>query len=317
MNFNIIQIFFTNLFKINKIKLEKNNPYNNKNINKKNNLLLKIRKNKIITDLYKEYLIKFILTLISKNANFDFTIFKKNIKSLNIVITNRENEIWTAQYDNKKNIIYIQEEQLNLGLLEDNLYHELFHMLTSRNKHQIEYIGFQKNGVFGKGINEGYTQVLCKRYFNLETGGYQVEEIISRSLEYIVSKSLMENFYSKAKFNELISEIAKYNNDINETYRLLSDIDILLKLNPLLYQDTIISIHEFIRRLKITLIEIIELFINKKVIDKNNDDIEEFFKNISFGIRTPSGDYRVFEKEEIEKYKNHCYQITKQKEHYF
>lgn len=119
----------------------------------------------------------------------------------------------------------------------------------------------------------------------------------------------MEKLYSKADCMGLIQEITKYNEGISSSNNLLSSIDMIHRLNPFLWKNSIINIDEFIKNLRIILMEIITLFINKKAIEKNDDDIEKFFSNISFGIKISEEKYPVIKKEETDEYKKKCYDV--------
>ena len=63
---------------------------------------------------------------------------------------------------------------------------------------------------------EGYTQLLTERYFN-ETPGvsYRLETMILKNLELILGKDLMETLFFKGNFQEIISELYKYESEKN------------------------------------------------------------------------------------------------------
>lgn len=304
---NIVYLFKNNLEKGKKLILQRNNIYN-KPIKLKEQILKKAKKTKITKGLYGKYIVIFIETLINKNANFDFNFFKKNIKDLNVIIINKPNTPWSAFYDNKKNIIYIQEKQLDVYGVEVFIYHELLHMLSNLKQKEIQQVGFNKEGLF-IGINEGYTQLLTRRYFNASEGAYVIEEKIAILLEFIVSRPLMESIYSKADYLTLIEKINKYDNIFSPSYSLLSSIDMIYRLNPFLWENSFVNTHEFIKSLRTVLDKIITLFINKKSIEKNDNDIDEFFENVFCGIKSSKGNYQVFEKDEINEYKKKCYEV--------
>ena len=76
--------------------------------------------------------------------------------------------------------------------MEKNIYHELFHMASSKfiNKFKI-YCGFRQNNI-GRAINEGYTELLTYRYFSLDNSSsytYEYLKIIVENLENIQMKN--------------------------------------------------------------------------------------------------------------------------------
>lgn len=103
--------------------------------------------------------------------------------------------------------------------------HELFHMATTiynkkQNKafvgfHQIDYKTKQD---VGRGLNEGYTEVLTNRYFNtnnFSAHSYRVSKLFAGLLELIVGKEFMEKAYLKADLPSLITELEKYDTKEN------------------------------------------------------------------------------------------------------
>lgn len=129
-----------------------------------------------------------------------------------------------ATYDTIRNKIATQDEK--------SIYHELFHLSSSyyaKDKNTI-FTGFrQRNAVhsIGKGINEGYTELLCERYFNDKdiNSAYYFGKIIVKSLENIVEKEKMENLYMQADLYNLINELKKYNNEEEDIITFIKDLD--------------------------------------------------------------------------------------------
>lgn len=121
----------------------------------------------------------------------------------------------SGMYKISKNLIYVSKD----GEL-DALYHELFHMSSSiiNKKRDIMFSGFsqhskKKNYSIGIGINEGYTQLLTKRYFDdvYEIRDAYVFEVgIAEMLEKIIGKDKMEFLYFKADLYGLVKELSKY-----------------------------------------------------------------------------------------------------------
>lgn len=150
-------------------------------------------------------------------------------KCLNILYTNLKNiEIKEKQillmcfifslggyYIHKKNKIKILKRSK-----KDVLPHELFHMASSiyDKKHNKGFSGFLqidwKTGHdIGNGLNEGYTELLTSRYFNIDdvtSDEYKTSKTFAFLLEKIVGQEFMEKSYLKANLPSLITELEKY-----------------------------------------------------------------------------------------------------------
>lgn len=302
--FNVINKIF-NIAKCNRT-LQRKSVYENKQIKLSNKLLKKIKNAKQIQYKFKEYIMVFVQTLISKNANFDFRILKKNIKSLNIIILNNDEMDSGGEYS-WHNVIYIREDQLSK--LENIVFHELFHM-ASYNRFKIG--GFQ-NVMSYRGINEGYTQLLTEKYFSFTTNDYLGEKTIAELLESIIDSTLMENFYSTANLQGLLNEISKYNgNDLNKARFLLKKIDDYSAIMNLPSREFNEKTEKCCEIIKSIMIDLIELFINKLKNGNINSDIEELFSNIIRTIRFNDEDqiHIILSPEELSKYKELCYEIS-------
>ena len=104
---------------------------------------------------------------------------------------------------------------------EEAIEHELLHMATGTYNHikRIEYCGFdlinyKKKYRIGRGINEGYTDLLTNRYFGTKIG-YQIEALLSHNLELLIGHNTMEKLYFNMDIYGLIDEISKYSNYVN------------------------------------------------------------------------------------------------------
>ena len=107
-------------------------------------------------------------------------------------------------------------------------YHELFHLITTKvDDESTARIGLQKND-FGMGINEGYTELLTKRYFgylsNKDYEAYGHFIWFSNMLEEIVGKEKMEKLYFDMDLEGLINELMKYIPK-NDAYLFIDNID--------------------------------------------------------------------------------------------
>ena len=121
-----------------------------------------------------------------------------------------------------------------------SLYHELFHMASAvyDGNSAIEHTGFQQYYKhekeeldIGMAINEGYTELLAKRYFNhkdYKSIGYIEEYDIAEKLEVVVGRKLMENYYLKADLQGLINELSAYVST-DEVFEFLTYTDFITK----------------------------------------------------------------------------------------
>ena len=122
-------------------------------------------------------------------------------------------ELCNGCYDIRKNKISL--------ITSSVLKHELFHMASSIPTWNIG--GFRNNGI-GAGLDEGYTEVLTKRYFNTKNIAYVFERETMKNLEMIIGKEKMESLYLKADLQGLIREMQKYRT-IEEITKFISDLD--------------------------------------------------------------------------------------------
>lgn len=82
----------------------------------------------------------------------------------------------------------------------------------------------------GRGLNEGYTQLLTERYFGSIYGDkiYIFEVHFARMTEEIIGKSKMESLYLNANLNGLIDELKKFESKEN-IMRYICHLDFINK----------------------------------------------------------------------------------------
>lgn len=294
-----------NVFKlIDKSIIIKKNKYNNKKIK----LFKKIDETKI-DEIYKGYIKEFIEILIVNNANFDYNLFEKNINTL--VIDFFENSsIYRGHYVVKDNKILLNLE-LDDKEQKKVFFHELLHMLGTKYYKDNVYTGFKKNNLF-TGINEGYTQLLTKRYFNDNNNGYIIEENIASIIEMIIGTNKMEYLYSNAKYDKLIIELDKYNNNLEDTFNLILDIDKIYNNHLcILLDDDNIYIDHIVKSLKKILLKLMDIFLNKIKIDDVNYNY--FLDKLSRYIIINGEKFQVLTDEEFDMYRNKCIEISELK----
>lgn len=137
--------------------------------------------------------------------------FYRNIASLDIQIGdekyNPETDMTTiGSYWAFKNRMVVSDDKD-----ETTIFHELFHMASSYYdfKTLTKYSGFCQNTT-GKGINEGYTQLLANRYTEKFSDCYLYETRIAGIVEEIVGKDKMQENYFTINLKGLIEELTKY-----------------------------------------------------------------------------------------------------------
>lgn len=173
-----IIVNFAFLDRKNKIKLSKDNDYNNFKI-KFSPFFITASNHKDIkefTDKIKNFLI--VMELDCKN--FDSTIFLNNFKNtfFNIENMNRNLKLGiNGSVSVSDKINYFNIDTLKV------VYHELLHLASGKNNKTYEL--FQP-------FNEGYTQLLSESYFKENVGkAYVFETRILKIIETILGKDLL------------------------------------------------------------------------------------------------------------------------------
>lgn len=169
---------------------------------------------KLASQCFGDTVIEFAKFVMNKFPSKDLTNFYNNLNELKVVPKKfgfKTNIV--GSYDVRENKI-----QIDNGGYASAIFHELFHMASTIYKDDICYSGFcqisSKLGVnLGFSLNEGYTELLTKRYFGHVTElpkSYVVEVHIASKLEEIVGQEKMESLYLNADLPGLINELKKY-----------------------------------------------------------------------------------------------------------
>lgn len=213
--------------------------------------------------------VNYFIRKISKLNHCNLKFFYNNLSTLTI---NEyiENSIFspnTSNYNLKKNKIKL--------INKSDLYHELFHVASSYYNPYINSIaksGFYFNGV-GDGINEGYTELLVRRYFKKDKDSYPIESKIAYNLELIVGEMKMEKLYFKADFDGLINELSKYMNKDKVIYYIkiidLISMNIDYNHKEQKYKD------ELIENIKDVNLFLLNCYTNKLILDYQNKLIDK------------------------------------------
>ena len=191
---------------------------------------------------FDDSILRFYNILQEKLSHCNQSGFYNNLENVRIrekqKVSNIKVDLKTSgDYCSLKNRInlYLKNIALRKGnyndQLEDVLSHELLHMATSYTKGKITLSGFSQI-IGGKisaccGLNEGYTELLNKRYFSKckkDRGSYPEQQFIALGIEEIVGREKMESLYFDADLEGLVKELSQYAS-IEEIHELLGTIE--------------------------------------------------------------------------------------------
>lgn len=135
-------------------------------------------------------------------------------------------------------VYFFKSNKINYGSLY-SIYHELFHVASSsfNSESNIGYTGFNQSHLnldskfnIGKGINEGYTQLLTLRYFGKKhkiTPAYEFEVAVVEKLEKIVGQEEMKRLYLNANLLGLIENLKQYASE-EDIVNFITGIDLII-----------------------------------------------------------------------------------------
>lgn len=181
---------------------------------------------------YGKELLKFVEVMVNNFPKEDLINFYNNINTLKVKeksfdIGNFLFKAYTAgQYNPKKNVINLEEKYAIISI-----YHELFHMASAIAGTRI--VGFhQSEGSvsIGKGLNEGYTELLCRRYFGpgAISLSYEFSMYAASQIEDLVGKDKMQSLYFRANLKGLIDELKKYASE-EDIMKFINDTDFVIE----------------------------------------------------------------------------------------
>lgn len=110
------------------------------------------------------------------------------------------------------------------------LFHELFHMASTRKKGKEIITGLSIGNIVGTGLDESYTEYMCEKYFNSNQEMYLTSRMyyIIKGLENLVGEKQLEKYYLEGNLIGLINYLSKYI-DKKEAIKLILEIDLLNK----------------------------------------------------------------------------------------
>ena len=207
--------------------------------------ILKYINKRIKTNKYK-YKVNFIdnAPIIDKSENIDLETIKKDVRHFYNVVTSQIRYYnFPYMHRNLKSLklhpSFIKELRFmkkrvkayynclnnsiiyEKGIKDSVLPHELFHMAsTIRKDNDLSiYSGFSQSTnlgdyeLIGTGLNEGYTQLLTERYFDVEKKSYPLEKLAALKLEEIIGKENMQIMYFDADLKGLIIKLSNYKDE--------------------------------------------------------------------------------------------------------
>lgn len=158
----------------------------------------------------------------SKLSKYNNSAFYNNIPLLKIYSSEQLSEEAVEGSYNHKKIIGLKKrpKEENRIYSKHYLFHELLHLATSySNDKGYVTSGFKQtlgNYVIGRGINEGYTELMTRRYFSeceVDKGDenvYPVEQVMVYGIEMLIGREKMEELFFNADLYGLYAEMQKY-----------------------------------------------------------------------------------------------------------
>lgn len=255
----------------NKVELTppKVNKYNDLNISK-------------ITLKYKKNVLNFIKVMIKNFNEKDLINFYNNINSLKIAENNlilRKN--LKGVYHGEVNVIEITDK------FEECIFHELFHMSSFCFVNNILFCGFSQYSVddkIGLGINEGYTELLTRRYFEIkDKSSYYLEIEIAKKIEELIGKEKMQSLYLNSNLYGLIEELEKYNTEEN-IIEFIRNVDFICKYKDNINNKITFTYREFIIKCFKNIYKFLVESYTKKLLLESNLSNKEIIDKISYYV---------------------------------
>jgi hypothetical protein len=190
------------------------------------------------------------------------------------------------------------------------IFHELFHLASGvyDEENGVNYCGFHQrhfskdkkivDSDVGRGLNEGYTELLTQRYFKSKyrlPKSYVFEPNIASKIEEIVGKEEMTNRYFKADLKGLVDNLKQYSSE-EEVSKFLYNLDFVSAHNDdfFMFRNSVMkkSINDIYDFLLQTYINKLKKEVDDGIITINEfiDKSAEYLK--SLGKRIKVGDHR-------------------------
>lgn len=171
---------------------------------------------------FSNYIFNYVDFVEENYLKKEIPYFYKRINNLKMKIIESTEDDFLGFYNPIFNQIVI-----NSFNVERVIYHELFHMSSSKNIFNVGFLQINKNGKFGLGLNEAMTEYLNVKHFGSELpGGYDI--YLLKKLELFVGEDILEKFYFKADLLGLINFLNNYVDSV-DVYYLIKSFDYLYK----------------------------------------------------------------------------------------
>lgn len=209
---------------INRISLDRKSIYSGKVVKLSQKLVTE-------TGLYEKeelekQIEKFLIIMLENFPTFPLERFKETFSTLNI--NNRIAEDSHSFYYNN-----LTSKSINI-LSKADLFHEFLHFASDKNCEGIVMVGFEysdkNNKRLGRGLNEGYTQLLTNRYSrsadNMFVEFYTMN--IVEKLEEVIGREKMGDLYFNGNLFDIINELTELSSK-EEAKQFILDLDELCK----------------------------------------------------------------------------------------
>lgn len=168
----------------------------------------------------------------SKLSHHELAYFHSNVK--NLKVTERSSLLSKVfkkeqkdSYNPRRNKITLQNASNGTITM-----HDMLHLASTTREGGDVLSGFSQDRHFvkmGFGLNQGYTQLLNRRYFNRDCSFDScLEEMLAEYIEKIVGQDQMEYYYLIGELKYLHEDIAKYTSK-EEADALIVSLDIINK----------------------------------------------------------------------------------------
>lgn len=223
---------------------------------------------------------------LGKDRKKFFNVHIKNLKISEVPKKNMEvnHRSTSGTYLPLKNKITLYGNLNDCLEVSERLMHELLHMSSNKAKGLVAGLSISTvkdnlYGTTGKGLDEGYTELLNSRYFAMQEyySGYRKEMILAAGIEKLIGKEKMLDDYFKYTLFDLLIELNEYTDSKQMSLDIINRIDKLNRAEDLEEQEKIfIDVKKDIVSLK-----------RKKLINdfaSNKIDLEEFTRSNLFDI---------------------------------
>lgn len=204
-----------------------------------------------IVNTFKEYV-----------SEDNFQTCLKNLQTIKINHITLKNDIKTfiknltspkiagGTYNGYSNTINLFNDKINQQVLS----HEFLHMASSKR----EKVGFRlvtrfENNEIGRGLNEGYTELLNQRIWKYKTTSYRQNVKIVRLIETLFDDPKeMENAFFGNDFDKVFLQFLKYGTK-EEFFQIMTTLDNLATTNQIIFSNvdnikTQLKLYEIIKR---------------------------------------------------------------------